>query len=129
MGDTPSMSRWTAIAKMIETSDQPEARTKPRFIARHMRCNGTGTVMDFSASGLRVWYTSKTGLKIGDQVEITLESDAGVHRGLAYVKRVTKKGFRKHEVGFEFADPEAAKKMQLFKCGYSALDDGAWSAA
>ena len=114
---------------MIDENGKPEAREKPRFIARHMRCNGCGEVLDFSASGLRVLYKSKPAWKEGNQVELSLESEAGTHRGLARVMRVQKKGFRKWEVGFAFADPEAAKKMQLFKCGYSALDDGAWSAA
>lgn len=129
MADIGCMSRWTALAKMIDESGKPEARVKPRFIARQMRCNGCGLVMDFSASGIRVQYTKRPSWEIGSHVELTLESEAGVHRALASVKRLQKLGFRKYEVGFEFADPEAAKKMQLFKCGYSALDDGAWSAA
>ncbi|MFK7760494.1 MAG: PilZ domain-containing protein [Phycisphaerales bacterium] len=123
------MSRWTAIAKMIDDQGKPESRVKPRFVARHMKCNDTSEVLDFSASGIRVLYIGKPAIKVGDQLELSLKSDVGVHRGLAIVKRVSKVGFRKWEVGFMFADPEAAKQMQLFKCGYSALDDGQWSAA
>jgi len=123
------MSRWTAIAKMIDGNENPEARQKPRFVARNMRCDGTGEIQDFSASGLRVQYKKKPCWEVGGHVELTIESEKGFHRGLATVRRITKVGFRKYEVGFEFSDPEAAKKMQLFKCGYDALDDGAWSAA
>ncbi len=129
MADIGGMSRWTAIAKMIDESGKPEARQKPRFIARQMKCNGCGTVKDFSASGLRVQYSKRPAWELGAHVELTLESEAGVHRALASVKRLQKIGFRKYEVGFAFSDPEAAKKMQLFKCGYDALDDGHWSAA
>ena len=123
------MSRWASIAKMIDDIDKPESRVKPRFIARKMQCDCAGTVLDFSASGLRVAYKRLPEWKVGDHVELTIESERGHHRGLATVRRITKIGFRKIEVGFEFADPEAAKKMQLFQCGYDALGDDAWSAA
>lgn len=123
------MSRWTAIAKIIEEGDKPEARALPRFVARHMTCDGTGTVQDFSASGVRVRYCKRPKYKIGDTIELSLTSQVGVHQGEAEVMRIQKLGFRKFDVGFRFTDPEAAKKMQLFKCGYDALDDGFWSAA
>jgi len=123
------MSRWTAIAKIIEESDKHEARAFPRFIARHMTCDGAGAVQDFSASGVRVQYTKRPKYEIGDTIELSISSHVGVHQGDAEVMRIQKLGFRNYEVGFRFTDPEAAKKMQLFKCGYDALDDGYWSAA
>ncbi|MBL4809012.1 MAG: PilZ domain-containing protein [Phycisphaerales bacterium] len=123
------MSRWASLAKMIDEIDKPESRVKPRFIARQLVCDCSGTVLDFSASGLRVVYKKKPEWNVGDHVELTLESTKATHRGLAIVRRITKMGFRNYEVGFEFSDPEAAKKMQLFKSGYDALDDDMWSAA
>tara|TARA_R110002096_G_scaffold173781_5_gene348577 strand:- start:230967 stop:231404 length:438 start_codon:yes stop_codon:yes gene_type:complete len=126
--DIWGMSRWTAIAKMIEEIDKPEARRNPRFLARRMSCDG-GLVMDFSATGVRVHYTKRPKFEIGNLVNLSLESEAGTHAGEAEVVRLEKMAFRKYEVGYRFTDPEAAKKMQLFKCGYDALDDGCWSAA
>ena len=127
--DIWGMSRWTAIAKMIEEIDKPEARRNPRFLARRMSCDGCGLVLDFSATGVRVQYTKRPKFTIGDRVNLSLDTDAGTHAGEAEVVRLVKRGFRKFEVGYRFTDPEAAKKMQLFKCGYDALEDGGWSAA
>lgn len=123
------MSRWTAIAKLIEEQDQPDGRRCPRFVARKMTCPGTGVVQDFSASGVRVLYKKRPEFEPTDVMELSLESEVGVHTGEVEVMWVRKEGFRKFQVGFRFTDPEAAKKMQLFKCGYDALDDGYWSAA
>jgi PilZ domain-containing protein len=127
--DIWGMSRWTAIAKMIDEIDKPESRMNPRFLARRMSCNGCGLVMDFSATGVRVQYTKRPKFAIGDKVDLSLDSDVGTHAGEAEVVRLEKLGFRKYEVGYRFTDPDAAKKMQLFKCGYDALEDGCWSAA
>ncbi len=123
------MSRWAAIAKMIDERDKPEARKNPRFVARQMSCKGNGVVQDFSATGVRVLFCKRPKFEIGDVIDLSLDTNMGTHRGVVEVIRLEKKGFRKFEVGFRFTDPEAAKKMQLFKCGYDALDDGHWSAA
>ena len=129
MSDIESMSRWVSMAKMIDEIDKPESRLKPRFLARQLRCNGVGEVIDFSATGLRVQYKKLPRWKVGDEVELTLESAKESHCGSAIARRIVKIGFRRFEVGFEFIDPDAVKKMQLFRCGYDPLEDGSWSAA
>jgi len=127
--DGVCMSRWAAIAKMIDDREKPEARKCPRFVARQMSCKGNGVVQDFSATGVRVVFCKRPKYEVGDVIDLSLDTTMGTHRGVVEVMRVTHLGFRKFEVGFRFTDPEAAKKMQLFKCGYDALDDGYWSAA
>lgn len=123
------MSRWTAIAKMIDEQEKPEGRRSPRFVARRMQCEGSGMVQDFSATGIRVIYTKRPKFGINDVIDLRIESERGTHCGEAEVVWFRKLGFRKYEVGFRFTDPEAVKKMRLFQSGFDTLEDGRWSAA
>ena len=123
------MSRWTAIAKMIDEQDKPEGRRSPRFVARNMCCEGAGQVQDFSATGVRVIYSKKPKFEVDDVIDLRIESERGTHCGEAEVVWSKKIGFRKFEVGFRFTDPEAVKKMRLFQRGFDTLEDGHWSAA
>ncbi len=123
------MSRWTAIAKMIDEQDKHEGRKSPRFVARNMCCEGSGKVQDFSATGVRVIYSKRPKFVGGDVIDLRIESERGTHCGEAEVVWSKKIGFRKFEVGFRFTDPEAVKKMRLFQSGFDVLEDNHWSAA
>ncbi len=122
------MSRWNAIQRLVESQGKKEDRQSPRFVARCLLCDPPGQVVDFSATGVRVLFVKNPRVEAGDSFKLTIRSGMAEHFADVEVKWINKIGFRKWEAGLTFTDPEAAKKMGLFRCGFEVLEDENWAA-
>lgn len=120
------MTSWTALAKLAAGPSGPESRTHPRFRANAMACE-RGTVLDFSATGIRIDFCRATRYRPGQLVDLTLNSANGALRCPVEVVWVKKTGWRSAEVGFRFPDPETARQLRLFQAAYDPLADSEWS--
>jgi hypothetical protein len=116
-------NKWTALAHLLQEQGKSDHRGKPRFVASDVACE-RGRLVDFSATGLKIRYSRCPKLQVGEIMNLELFSEMGQHNCTAEVVWTTKKGFRKHEVGYRFIDPESAKQMQLFRLGFDPVGDG-----
>jgi hypothetical protein len=128
MVDDGDMSRWTAIAKLVQEQGKKEDRGSPRFVARRLLCDPAGQVLDFSATGVRVIFVKNPKVEEGAEFKLTILSEDAERFADVRVAWMKKVGFRKWEAGLTFTDPEAAKKMALFRCGFDVLEDENWAA-
>lgn len=90
------------------------ARRHGRVRAQTINCE-LGTVLDLSASGVRVRHKGRLKLRIGDQMAVSIRSGAfrtHVDARIIWLKKI---GFRTFELGLEFVDlcPEAKKELLL----------------
>ncbi len=102
-----------------------------------LRCEQTsccvGQVVDLSASGMRVQRRGRPLMDVGDELQISVHSDAG-EPAITLTARVIwieRGGFRKHTYGMEFADLTDDLKRRLgelarvvtdqliFRCSYN----------
>lgn len=121
------MTSWTALAKLAAGPSGPESRQHPRFRANAVVCDH-GEVLDFSATGLRIRFRTKSfHHEPGQSMEITLRSQRGEHRFMAVLVWVRKEGRKSHEVGLRFPDEQTARRAQLFRTAWDPLADGEWS--
>lgn len=120
------MTSWTALAKLAAGPSGPESRRHPRFRANSMGCD-RGTVLDFSATGIRIDFSRCPRFEQGHAVELTLNSAKGQLLCPVEVVWVKKTGWRSAEVGFRFADEETASQLRLFQAAYDPLADSEWS--
>lgn len=119
------MNSWTALAKLAAQSG-PEARKHPRFRGNTMVVDH-GEVLDFSATGLRIRFKKSPRYEVGVTTELCLQCPRGEQRCQATVVWIKKLGWRGAEVGFRFANDEAAQQMNLFRAAWDPLSDGQWS--
>lgn len=120
------MTSWTALAKLAAGPSGPESRRHPRFRANAMGCD-RGTVLDFSATGIRIDFDRSPRFQPGQTVELTLNSANGQMLCPVEVVWVKKTGWRSAEVGFRFASEETASQLRLFQAAYDPLAGGEWS--
>jgi Tfp pilus assembly protein PilZ len=91
-----------------------------------MSCD-RGSVLDFSATGIRINFPRCPRFKAGQVVELTLNSDSGQLLCPAEVVWVKKTGWRSAQVGFRFSNEETASQLRLFQAAYDPLGDREWS--
>ena len=117
------MSQWHAFARLQSEANNAEAREHPRFVASSFNCE-KGVVTDFSATGLRIVYRKCKKFQTGDVVSLELFSPKGQHNCSATVMWVDRRSRKHLEVGYQFIDPNMAKKMRIFEFGFDALSKG-----
>ncbi len=100
----------------MDCSHEP---AKERRRHGRLRCDGAqsciGSILDLSASGLRVERKGRPVLEIGDEFVITVHPEEGEHI-LSLPSRVVwiqRKGFRKHIYGIEFAPLDEDQQQQI----------------
>lgn len=84
-----------------------------------LRCESTrsciGSVVDISASGMRVLRSGRPIMEVGNQFRITVHPDDGepVLTLPSRVVWIERKGFRKHIYGIEFVELSDDQKRRL----------------
>jgi hypothetical protein len=76
-------------------------RQHERFVSDLLVCE-LGTVLDLSASGVRIAAKGRCKLKRGDLIPLALKAPQGSLTLRARVVRIERRGFRAYELGLEF---------------------------
>jgi hypothetical protein len=72
-----------------------------------------GEVLDLSATGLRLRAARRPDYPAGAELNVQLEGVDGPFKVRCRVAWVKRAGLRRHEVGLEFIDPDAATRRSL----------------
>ena len=99
-----------------------DRRQQPRFKALGLS-TAFGEVVDISDSGIGVFRKGKVKVAIGDNVTVHLRHESIEVELAARVVRIDPAGLFRHEIGFEFIDPDEATLTQVWSLADSACSE------
>lgn len=92
--------------------DGPNKRAKGRLNCELLTCE-LGTVLDISASGLRVACGRVCPVRVGDTITLTLSAGEVRLPARMKVARVQLSGKEGHQIGLSFVDPTPGFERQV----------------
>jgi hypothetical protein len=102
---------------LVALRGDPENRKHGRFRCGELRCRfentGLAKVLDFSGSGMRLAATARPNAEPGDVLPLVLESPMGALATQVNVIWITKRRFRRYEMGVSFADLSPTVRASL----------------
>lgn len=113
------------VKKVSKLDVQPTSRDPRKFgrVKVEFTKSTLGEVLDISGGGMRVRSTRGFRCKLGSIVDIGIQSPEGPAVARARVVWVTKKGWRRHELGCEFLGLTPEARSMLNRIGRSCANN------
>lgn len=111
---------------MLKLTEPPAGSTSRRRHGR-VRCEQTrctlGSVLDLSASGMRVLIKGRPRFRAGEVASMQVEIDGGALVLMAKVVWLNKVSWRRHVAGLEFVDVEPELRQRLVELARTASNN------